>query len=321
MGLLRTWRALKRNGVVGLNARNGAYILEHNDRRLYPLVDDKLTTKRLAEEAGIAVPPLYGVIETEHDVRELERIVGEHRRFVVKPANGSGGDGIVVVAGRTFRGTGHFRLAGGQLMALEDMRHHVSNTLNGQYSLGGHPDRAMIEHCVQADPVFEHISHEGVPDVRILVYRGVPLMAMVRLPTRLSGGKANLHQGAVGVGVDIATGVTCGGVLANEPVDVHPDSGSAVAGVSVPHWQRMLEIAAACADITALGYLGVDLVLDRELGPVMLELNARPGLNIQIANGRGLRHRLAAVEEWTPGGVNAVERAAWAQARFADQGA
>lgn len=316
IGLLRTWRALKRNGVVGLNARNGAYILTRNDRRRYPLVDDKLTTKRLAEEAGIAVPPLYGVIETEHDVHRLEQIVGEHRRFVVKPANGSGGDGIVVVVGRTFRGSGHFRLAGGALMGLDDLHHHVSNALNGQYSLGGHPDRVMIEHCVQADPVFEHISHEGVPDVRILVYRGVPVMAMVRLPTRLSGGKANLHQGAVGVGVDIGTGRTRGGVLGNEPVDVHPDSGAAIGDVGVPHWQRMLEIAAGCADITGLGYLGVDLVLDRELGPVMLELNARPGLNIQIANGSGLQHRLSAVDAWNPKGGSAVERAAWAQARF-----
>ena len=41
-------------------------------------------------------------------------------------------------------------------------------------------------------------------------------------------------------------------------------------------------------DLAPLGYLGVDIVLDRELGPMMLELNARPGLAIQIANNQGL---------------------------------
>jgi hypothetical protein len=48
--------------------------------------------------------------------------------------------------------------------------------------------------------------------------------------------------------------------------------------------------------MTGLGYIGCDLVLDRKLGPLILELNARPGLAIQIANGAGLSLRLQAIE-------------------------
>jgi hypothetical protein len=252
---------LRRAGVLGINCRNGGYVLPYNPRRLYPLVDDKLRTKRLAEEAGIAVPRLYGVIRAVHDVRRLAKIVAEHEDFVIKPATGSGGNGILVVTGRM---GGLFRTASGDLLTLHDLEFHLSNILSGVYSLGGQSDQAMIEYRVRFDPVFQPISYQGVPDLRIIVFFGVPVMAMVRLPTRGSDGKANLHQGAIGAGIDLATGRT---------------------GTAVWHNQ-----------VVGLGYLGVDLVLDRDLGPLILELNARPGLSIQIANRAGLRHRLDAVE-------------------------
>ena len=136
---------------------------------------------------------------------------------------------------------------------------------------------------------------DQLPDLRMIVFRGYPVMAMVRLPTRASDGKANLHQGAVGVGIDLATGRTLGGALGNETISEHPDTDHELTGIEIPGWQELLELAARCYDITGLGYLGVDVVLDREHGPMILELNARPGLNIQIANRQGLRHRLQRV--------------------------
>ncbi len=315
--MMALWRQLRRQGVLGLNARNGEFILPANDRRHYPLVDDKLRTKALASEAGMPVPALYGVIETEHDIGRLEALLEPHETFVIKPAQGSGGDGIIVVAGRARRRQTVFQQMSGVPITLADLQHHVSNTLNGQFSLGGHPDRAMIEYCVRFDPVFEQISHEGVPDVRVIVYRGVPVMAMVRLPTRQSGGKANLHQGAVGAGVDLPSGRTLSGVIGNEVIDEHPDTGMPIAGLAVPHWEVILDASAHAADITGLGYLGVDMVIDRELGPLMLELNARPGLNIQLANRRGLRPRLAHVDRALAGRGDVEARVAFARSHFA----
>lgn len=287
-------RKLKERGVVGLNHRNAEYTLWHNPRHLYPLVDDKLTTKNLAIEAGMAVPELYGVIEIERQIRDLSRTLQPYTDFVIKPAQGSGGDGIVVITGRRKE---RYRKANGQLIAQEDLNHHVSNTLSGMYSLGGHPDKALIEYRVQFDPVFEAISYQGVPDVRIIVFLGVPVMAMVRLPTRMSDGKANLHQGAIGAGIDIATGLTLSAVWKNEIVTEHPDTENPIVGVQVPSWDTLLHLAARCYELTGLGYQGVDLVLDRTKGPLMLELNARPGLNIQIANSVGLLPRLKSVEQ------------------------
>ena len=182
-------------------------------------------------------------------------------------------------------------------MTWNDLRYHISSTLSGLYSLGGQHDRVMIEYCVEPDPVFESVSFQGVPDIRVIVLLGYPVMAMLRLPTRQSDGKANLHQGALGVGIDLATGTTMNAVQGNDPVSEHPDTGHSIDGIEIPAWQEILELSARSWEITGLGYLGVDVVIDRSLGPLMLELNARPGLNIQIANQRGLRRCLERVRE------------------------
>ncbi len=312
--MLTLARRLAQAGVLGINRRNAEFTLIYNPRRLYPLVDDKLKTKQLAPGTGIAVPELYAVVEIERQVRELHGRLEAYREFVIKPAQGSGGDGIVVVTGRT---RGMYRRIGGQFMTEEDLDHHVSNILSGMYSLGGHPDKALVEYRVHFDPIFEAISYQGVPDVRIVVFLGVPVMAMVRLPTRMSEGKANLHQGAIGAGVDIATGTTLAAVWRNDIVDEHPDTGSGVTGVAIPGWERLLTLAARCYEMTGLGYQGVDFVLDRDKGPLMLELNARPGLNIQIANRSGLLKRLRMVQQRHEGFAGVEERVAFAKHRFA----
>lgn len=284
-------RKLRERGVLGMNERNTEYIMRFNPRRLYPLVDDKLLTKELAIAAGIAVPELYGVIRTDHDIGGLADLVKDKQDFAIKPAHGSGGDGIMVVAGRNPRAPGIYRLVDGSMVNEAAIAFHLSNILSGQFSLGGHRDVALLEYCIKVDPIFSELCYQGVPDIRVIVMRGYPVMAMIRLPTRRSRGKANLHQGAVGAGVDMATGLTTFGVLGNEQAQDHPDTGAPIAGLAVPRWDYLLTLASRCYELTGLGYVGVDIVLDRKFGPLILELNARPGLNIQICNRAGLRHR------------------------------
>jgi alpha-L-glutamate ligase-like protein len=234
----------------------------------------------------------------------------------VKPSHGSGGDGIVVIDSHRGR---RFWTCGGSVLLWAELAHHLENTLGGQYSLGGHPDRVMVEYRVKFDPMFNPVSYLGVPDIRIIVFLGFPVMAMLRLPTRRSGGKANLHQGAVGAGIDIAYGKTVHGVIGNNNTDEHPDTGAAIGGLEVPYWQQMLSIAARCYEMTGLGYLGVDLVLDEHLGPLMLELNARPGLNIQIANAAGLLPRLEYVQQHAEPALLPEDRVAWIQSLVNDR--
>ena len=135
-----------------------------------------------------------------------------------------------------------------------------------------------------------------MPDLRVIVLKGYPVMAMLRLATHASDGRANLHQGAVGVGIDIGTGNALHAVQFGKPVHRHPDTRKAFTELSIPHWDKLLSLAAAGYEMTGLGYLGVDIVLDQDQGPMIIELNARPGLSIQIANNAGLLPRIKMVE-------------------------
>jgi alpha-L-glutamate ligase-like protein len=244
-------------------------------------------------------------------------MVAEKDSFVVKPARGSGGDGILVVTGRSDRKRDSFRLSSGMLISEGEIQHHISNIVGGQYSLSGNRDKALIEYCVHFDPTFAEVSYQGVPDIRVIVYRGYPAMAMVRLPTRASDGKANLHQGAVGAGVDMSTGETLHGVLDDALVEEHPDTGVLVKGLKIPQWDFILESSARGYEVTGLGYLGVDMVIDAERGPLILEMNARPGLNIQIANCTGLTNRVDRIEEIFDASASPADRAAIARREFA----
>jgi alpha-L-glutamate ligase-like protein len=313
--MLHLYKRLRKRGILSINQRNSDYVLRYNNRRLYPLVDDKLQTKQLAIKAGIAVPKLFEIIENEHQIKNLEQILSPYSDFVIKPAHGAGGDGILVITDRVF---GRFRQVNGKLSTNNELTHHLSCLLSGAYSLGGHADYAIIEHRVIVDPIFKEVSYEGIPDIRIISLLGYPAMAMVRLPTRLSGGKANLHQGAIGVGVNIATGQTLGGVFHNDTIDFHPDTLIPITNITVPYWDKILEIAASCYELTGLGYLGVDIVLDKEQGPLMLELNARPGLNIQIANREGGLTRYKLIEAQAERGKQSIEeRIAFCKQQFA----
>ncbi len=303
------WK-LRKAGVIGINSRNANYIMRYNPRKEYPLVDNKLKTKELAITQGIAVPALYDLIAIQHDIGKLEKLLEQYNDFVIKPAHGSGGSGILVIEDKIRK---NYRKPSGVLVSSGDIRHHVSNILSGMYSLGGLPDQAIIEYRVQFDPFFQEISYQGVPDIRVIVFKGIPVTAMVRLPTRSSDGKANLHQGAVGLGINLKTGQTLQGVSANELVKEHPDTGAPIEGITIPNWDKILEVAISCADIVKLGYLGVDIVIDKQFGPLMLELNARPGLNVQLANQTGLLKKIKKLEAMKNLPKNIEERLVFSQ--------
>jgi len=284
---------LRRLGVLGINRRNISYTMKCNNRRYYPLVDDKLATKRLCEQAGIPVPGLLAVARHHYEMRGLLPALADRDSFVLKPARGAMGNGILVVSGR--KGD-RFLCAGDREYSPDEFLYHASGIISGLYSLAGRMDAAMVEERLQVDLTLADLAPAGVPDIRVIVYRGIPVMAMMRLPTRRSGGRANLHQGAIGVGVDLVTGITNHAAVHGVPVRENPDSGEEVIARKIPGFARTLEIAVAAADETGLGYLGADVVIDALKGPLILELNARPGLAIQLANGAGLRPRLEAVD-------------------------
>ena len=287
--VLRLVANLHRRGVLGINQRNSALVLPLNPRRLYPRVDNKVLTKRLAAAAGIPTPGTFGVIAYHHQLAGLPALLEGLSDFVLKPARGSQGNGVLVITAVSAAG---FRKSSGALLNAAQIRQHVSSMISGVFSLRGDWDSCLIEERIITHPCFEHVTRFGVPDVRVIVCGHIPIMAMCRLPTSQSDGRANLHQGAIAAGIDMSTGVLVHASQHNRTVKTHQDTGAALVGFAVPFWDEVLRLAVRAGRMSGLGYLGVDVVIDANRGPVLLELNARPGLAIQLANLRGLLPRL-----------------------------
>jgi alpha-L-glutamate ligase-like protein len=279
--------------LLGLNRRNHDLIARYNPRALFQIVDHKVKTKSALSALNL---PAAETLAVYHTHREIADFVGQSRNwpeFVVKPAQGAGGEGIIIIVGR--RAT-DFVSSGGRVLSARDMESHLSDILSGIYSLNQRYDDALVESRLVPHTMLGRLSFRGLPDIRVIVFRGVPLMAMLRVATRRSRGRANLHAGGIGIGIDLVTGKTTHALWGETWTAAHPDTGAPLCGVQLPCWGELLMVAARCADAVALGYLGVDLTVDEKGKPLVLELNARPGLSIQLANRRGLRPLIEEVE-------------------------
>lgn len=291
---LRAARNLSRLGVLGMNQRNIDFLHQSNPRPLYPLVDDKLAMDAMCRRLRIPTPESLGVISSHGELHQVEELLPESGDCVLKPARGSAGRGILVLIGREEEG---YLRAGGRLISGEELRQHLSDLLSGMHSLGGRPDRVIVQRRIGTHSAFARISPSGLPDIRVVLYRGKVAMAMLRLPTLQSGGRANLQQGGVGVGIDLESGRTCRAIHRHRLLDRHPDTGEDLLDREIPEWDEVLSIAKHAARAIGLGFVGIDMVVDPIEGPMLLEANARPGLAIQLANGEGLLGRLRQIEE------------------------
>ncbi len=284
------WRSDGESGeLFGMNRRNVELVYTHNPREHYPLADDKLLCKARLEAHGVAVPPTLAVCERLSDVALAVDQVAHRGDFVLKPAKGAGGVGIVLVGERLGEGT--WRGSGGRTICRAEVEHHLANIVFGAFSKD-RADRALIEERVRVHPEVLALSGSGVADLRVLAREGTPFLSMLRIPTLSSGGRANLHQGAIGVAVDLATGVTTRARRQGKDQSLHPDVGVPLVGVQVPDWDRVMATARAAAAAVPLGFLGVDLLMDADRGPLVVELNVRPGLEIQNVHGIGLGRAL-----------------------------
>lgn len=273
--------------VLGMNARNER-IAKANPPVAVRLVNDKHATKAALSEQGVPTAPTLAHITSRRQLRDLDWSVFPSS-WALKPNQSLGGCGILLATGA--RGDA-WHSGSGRTIAVPAVADHVRMVLAGDFSPGGH-DTALLEPLIRTHPDLDRISFQGLPDIRIVCHEDRPTLAMVRLPTSASGGRANLHQGAIGAAVDLATGVITGARLGQADVVDHPDTGERLIGAVVPAWDEIVQAARRCSAATGLRYLGADIVVDAHHGPLVLEVNARPGLQIQNVTGRGLIRRAA----------------------------
>lgn len=275
--------------VLGINARATDY-LRLNKKSARRRADDKLLTKRMLRRGQIPHPKVLQKIKKREEIGRVSWSKFESG-FVIKPARGLGGSGVMVVK-KKLKDKDKWPLVGDGVVGVEDLRLHASDIIEGRFSRNDLPDVAMIEERVKIHPKFKKLTGGGTPDVRLIVYNKVPVMAMLRLPTEESGGKANLHQGAIGLGIDMATGITTYGVHKDEAIRFLPDTNKKVNGIAIPDWGKILKLSVDTQIASKLSFLSVDFLIDKERGPLVLELNDQPGLSIQLANHAGLKKRL-----------------------------
>ena len=289
------------------NERNKVYLRKNGSAgRL--LADSKLKTKRVLEKAGVGVPKLIKKFKNAEEIDnfEWEKLEGN---FVIKPVTGYGGEGIVVIKKRG-KWAGEWLKMDGEIMSTTDLKMHCREILGGKYSLHGMTDMVLVEERIKIHPLFFALTRTGTPDIRVIIYNKVPVMAMFRIPTEKSKGKANLQQGAIGLGIDLATGITTFGIEGKGEelkriYDYNKKKRIKVNGIKIPFWREILETSIRCQEaIPSLGFMGVDIVLDKEKGPMVLEVNARPGLSIQICNKAGLKKRMNKIDDIEVRSVN-----------------
>ncbi len=289
---------MKLSSILGLNARTQLYSYNYNTAKGKRNADSKLQTARILKKAGIAHPKIYKKFRNAADVFNFDwKSLPES--FALKPSRGLGGEGIIVVKKKIIskkRGL-YWITTQKTRVTIDDLKLHTLDILEGAFSLGNIPDVAFIQEYVGRHKAFRKYAFRGTPDIRVIVFNKVPVMAMLRLPTKESGGRANLFQGAIGVGIDIATGITTKAILHDEQITHKTGTNIKLRGIKIPNWTEILEMAVKAQMVSGLGYLGVDIVLHPDKGPMILELNAQPGLKIQLANGAGLKKRIERVED------------------------
>lgn len=283
-----------RKDILGLNDRNRTYC--QWDRKLLRIADNKLTTKMILRDNEIPTPEVYGVIRNTREIEEFD-FDSLPKGFVLKPSKGLKGAGINIYYNRAK--DGQFVLANRGRHSVEDIKAHIINILDGQFSMGVNPkpSAAIFEERIKMHSMFRPFSYRGIPDIRVIVYKGIPVMAMLRLPTKDSGGKANISLGAIGVGIDMARGVTTSAIKNGRTIEYAGELKMRLSGIKIPYWNKILRIAHKCQVASKIRFLGVDIIIDKEKGPMVVELNARPGLGIQVANGTGLKERLLRVKK------------------------
>lgn len=288
--LLRRLRAgFHSDDVLGMNRRNLEYIQVKNPRSHYVLADDKVQAKDLLVADGLPVPETLAVVSRRDQIDEQIESLRGNGGFVLKPGRGFGGSGVLLVS----RSDGAFFDPSGEPIDTLDLRLHMTSILAGMFSLDHIDDSVLIERLVRdASELSAVHGGVGVSDIRVIVREGEPVMAMLRLPCKRSHGTANLHQHGLGLGIDLASGVTTHAIQDDHPIETHPDTEVPLAGIVLPSWGEVIAYASRVNRIFGMDYLGADIVIDAERGPLILEVNVRPGLAIQLANRAGLRRIL-----------------------------
>ncbi|MCA9380837.1 ATP-dependent zinc protease [Candidatus Dojkabacteria bacterium] len=279
-----------RKTVLGLNERYLEYIRPYNLSPAIEIADDKVLTKEVLSAHDIPVPETIAVIRSYDDLNHID-FDAFPSSFVIKPVHGVRGGGVEIIYNRDKNG--EWIMSRGRRIDLEGIKSLCRDIIDGRYSLHQERDTVLVEERIKSHKAFRYYSYKGTPDVRVIVFNNIPVIGMLRLPTEQSDGRANLDLGAIGAGIDMAVGKTTFAISGKSGlIEKTPKYNLPVSGLRIPYWTKILRYSIEASKVSGLGFATIDFLIDKEKGPMIVELNARPGISIQLANQVGLRARL-----------------------------
>lgn len=280
------------HGILGMNARNLRYIRTKNSSDAISLADSKLKTKNFLSTRWIPFAETYATLWSKQELNNFsfESIKSDY--FIIKPNKWSQWKWILIV-----KKNKNVYEIWDEEWTEDEIRLHLIDILHGSFSLHGSSDTVVIEELLTPWIDFARYCDHGLADIRIIVYNYVPITAMVRMPTIHSGGKANLAQWWIWLGINIANGRIIS-LFQNKVIhtDIFPLKYEWIRDKAIPFWDDILLFSAQVQAYTKLGYLALDWVITKN-GPKLLEINARAGLEIQNVNLVPLDSRLRKIED------------------------
>lgn len=190
---------------------------------------------------------------------EFRQFLEKHGRVFMKPLGGSCGRGIFILDQEDYVQNGS---------SVEQYRSFIAEELINQHD------------------VIKKLNPNAVNTVRIITYRGVVLIAVLKLGTG-SNIVDNQHANGLNGNIDLETGITNSPFLDLEykPYYRHPDTGEVLLGVQIPHWQELkVKVESAAQELCEVPYIGWDVAVTPS-GIAIIEANEAPGHD--LAQGAG----------------------------------
>lgn len=303
--------------ILGINRRNLEYIKKLNPQKNIRLADNKYKTKQFLEQRGIPVPKTYAHITERKQLLDFDFGSLPSDVFVAKPNKWSKWKWIFILKrlpsvshesnhwifqqisasiedylyrdlvdypyGYTYRDT---------VLSDRVLKKKLVAVLEWNYTLANRPDTILVEEKILPGSGFEQFCEYGLADIRVIVCNLVPVAAMLRVPTAKSWWVANLAQGGMAFGVDIATWQIR--TLATDSKIYYkdfPEEYKHLYKFTIPFWDDILLHSANIQYFVNMGYIWVDWVITAD-GPKLLEVNGKAWLEIQNIIGMPLQRSL-----------------------------
>ncbi len=259
--------------------------------RYAPLLDNKLLFERLIGDTGLT-PRFHGILEKGRLLdpmgpepvapagERLAEILRQEGALVLKPLTGGGAHGIM-----TLRPDGNGATRDGTPIDGEEL----ARLANGC-------DNYMACAFVEQHPALAAIYPHSTNSLRVLTMQdeaSEPFIAaaVLRLGNDEIAPRENWTRGGLSAGIDPRNGRLGLAVRFPKHSDhlvwhaVHPDTGTAIDGASVPHWDRIArELLELVRTLPVLKYVGWDVVVGAD-GFHILEGNNYSDVNLLQVHG------------------------------------